>query len=60
MRLLALLLVLAPAQDKKKPGGPSMDYGPFLSASFVLKRGAKFDNGRGTFDGPVVARGIAV
>jgi hypothetical protein len=58
-RLLALLLLLSPPQDRKH-GAPSMDYGPFLSASFILKPGAKFDNGNGNFDGPVVARGIAV
>jgi hypothetical protein len=59
MHLLALAALLAPAQDKPKPK-PSRDYGPFLSASFILKPGAKFDNGSGHFDGPVVARGIAV
>ncbi len=51
--LIALLLTQAPKK-------PPYDYGPFLSASFILKPGAKFDNGTGNFDGPVVARGIAV
>jgi hypothetical protein len=54
LRLLALCLAL---QAKPKP---APDTGPFLSASFILKPGAKFDNGTGNFDGPVVARGIAV
>lgn len=57
IHLLLLCTLATPVQDKKKPG---YDYGPFLSASFVLKPGAKFDNGSGNFDGPVVARGVAV
>lgn len=55
---LALLLAAAP-QDKSKKR-PSMDYGPFLSASYILKPGAKVDNATGNFDGDVVARGIAI
>lgn len=38
----------------------AQDTGPFLSSSYILKPGAKFDNGTGHFDGPVVARGIGV
>ncbi|HYE99118.1 MAG TPA: DUF6797 domain-containing protein, partial [Planctomycetota bacterium] len=59
MRIVLLVTLLgAPVQEKKR--APSMDYGPFLCASFVLKPDAKFDNSTGHFDGPSVARGVAV
>jgi hypothetical protein len=55
-----LLLAAGAEGQEKKRSIPAMDYGPFLSAAYILKPNAKFDNGNGSFDGPVVSRGIAV
>src|SRR4051794_7509274 len=51
------------AEGKKpanKPKYAEMDYGPFLTASFVCDPRAKFDNGPGSFTGDSVARGVAI
>ena len=37
-----------------------MDYGPFLSASFISWPTAEYDNGPGAFTGDSTARGIAI
>src|SRR4051794_37001120 len=51
------------AEAKKpaaKPRYAEMDYGPFLTASFVCDPRAKFENGPGSFTGDSVARGVAI
>src|SRR5947207_8409396 len=58
MRILLLVLLLIPLQEKKKPA--IMDYGPFLSCAVISKPGAKFDNNNGNFDGDVTARGFLI
>lgn len=48
------------AAEKSKKQTSIMDYGPFLTASYVCDPRAGFDNGPGSFTGDSVARGIAI
>jgi len=52
----------AKAPEKKKAGGKyaQMDYGPFLTASFIGDGRSKFDNGPGSYSGDSTARGIGI
>jgi len=48
--------------DKPKKDAPydRMDYGPYLSASFISHPAAKYDNGPGAFSSDSTARGFAI
>ena len=51
----------AKAPAKKPPSRyAQMDYGSFLSASYVIWPTAEFDNGPGSFTGDSVARGVSI
>jgi glucose/arabinose dehydrogenase len=49
-------------KEKPKKDAPydRMDYGPYLSASFISHPAAKYDNGPGTFSSDSTARGFAI
>src|SRR5258708_37514623 len=49
-----------PVAPKKIPQYDQMDYGPFLSASFISSPTAGYDNGPGSFNVDSTARGIII